>query len=58
MKKKSIWVEDLNVAERIWHICYMNKGWDVYKELDVRFSWWEFKYMYNFVVIEKPFCVE
>ena len=53
-KKKCIWVEDGIIAERIWHICYMNKGWEMFKKIDVRWSWFEMKYMYNFVVIEKP----
>jgi len=52
--KKKIWVDDLKKAERIWHICYMNKGWDMFKNIEMRWNWYEFKYMYNFVVIEKP----
>ena len=53
MKKKSVWVEDLKIAEKIWNICYKNKGWDLFKTIEKRWSWYEMKYMYNFVVIEK-----
>ena len=49
VRQRTFSADTMEELENIWQNELMDKGWDVKKPLDVRWSWFKFDYEYYFV---------